>query len=64
MDTENINGLTVVNSQVTGSAIRCTVLASSHGLMVGDTKVNIMMKRNKVMESLRGLTAGNMMVHG
>lgn len=64
MDTENTNGLTVVNSQVTGSAIRCTVPDSLHGLMVGATKVNIMMIKSKDMVSLRGLTAGNMMAHG
>ena len=64
MDMVNIDGLTVVNTLVIGSAIKCTALVSSLGLMEENMKVNISMIKNKGMVYLLGQMVGNMMAIG
>lgn len=64
MGMESIDGLTVVNTQATGSAIRCTEMVFSPGLTEESTKVNISMTKNRVMVFSLGLTEDNMMDTG
>lgn len=60
----SINGQTAESSQVIGSATRCMDKVCLPGLMVEDTRVIIMMIRNKEMVSLNGQMVGSMMEHG
>jgi hypothetical protein len=61
---ESIDGLTVVNIQAIGSAIRCMAMVFSRGLTEENMKVNILMIKNKVMVSSLGQTEDNTMATG
>ena len=61
MDRENIDGQIIGNIQEIGSIIKCMEQVFLHGLMAENTKVNILMTKNKVMVCLLGQMEDNMM---